>query len=230
MSVLKRMRESRRAALARAVTEEQAIAEAIKKSDADFVKSYLSVSCQDWCSWKNSQTGSEYILDLVSSGDLREADFQTCFDLIDETSGKAYRESVAGWHPEVKKEEMRSPELRYILVKQKDDPTDQVLGYTSLMPTFEDGFPVIYCYEIHLREALRGTGLGRRMMELLSTIAHNIPTIKKVMLTCFLSNEAGMTFYRRIGFQVDESSPKERKLRTKIVKPDYAIMSRRTSS
>ena len=43
MSVLKRLRESRRDAQARAVTEEQAIAGAIKKSDADFVESYLSV-------------------------------------------------------------------------------------------------------------------------------------------------------------------------------------------
>jgi hypothetical protein len=42
MSVLKRIRESRKDTQAGAATEEQAIAEAIKKSDADFVKSYIS--------------------------------------------------------------------------------------------------------------------------------------------------------------------------------------------
>ena len=49
---------------------------------------------------------------------------------------------------------MRSPELRYILVREKD--TQAIRGFTSLMPTYEEGEPVIYCYEIHLQPELRG--------------------------------------------------------------------------
>lgn len=53
-----------------------------------------------------------------------------------------------------KLKEMRSPGLRYILVKEKD--TMSIRGFTSLMPTYEEGEPVIYCYEIHLQSELQG--------------------------------------------------------------------------
>ncbi len=49
---------------------------------------------------------------------------------------------------------MGSPELRYILVREKDSNT--IRGFTSLMPTYEEGQPVIYCYEIHLHPSLQG--------------------------------------------------------------------------
>lgn len=61
--------------------------------------------------------------------------------------------------------EMRSPDLRYILVKEAaaaaaadvdGDDGGKICGFTSLMPTFEEGEAVVYCYEIHLLEELRG--------------------------------------------------------------------------
>lgn len=58
-----------------------------------------------------------------------------------------------GWKPAQKIVEMESPELRYVLVK---DPGGVVRGFTSLMPTYEEGKPVVYCYEIHLKPELRG--------------------------------------------------------------------------
>lgn len=48
---------------------------------------------------------------------------------------------------------MRSPDLRYVLVK---DGAGGVKGFTSMMPTFENGEPVVYCYEIHLERGLQG--------------------------------------------------------------------------
>ena len=50
---------------------------------------------------------------------------------------------------------MRSPELRYILVRDSETPR-AIRGFTSLMPTYEEGEPVIYCYEIHLEPELQG--------------------------------------------------------------------------
>jgi N-alpha-acetyltransferase 40 len=61
-----------------------------------------------------------------------------------------------------------------------------------------------------------------------TTIAKNIPIITKVMLTCFLSNQHGLKFYRRLGFETDEISPVPRKLRFgKVFNPDYVILSKR---
>jgi len=61
-----------------------------------------------------------------------------------------------------------------------------------------------------------------------TTVAENIPPITKVMLTCFLSNQRGLAFYKRLGFETDDLSPVERKLRFGVVyTPDYTIMSKR---
>lgn len=67
-------------------------------------------------------------------------------------------------------------------------------------------------------------------MGFLFTVAKNIPSVSKVMLTCFLSNERGLDFYSRLGFKKDEISPTPRKLRFgKTFIPDYAILSKTIS-
>jgi len=48
---------------------------------------------------------------------------------------------------------MRTPKLRYILVK---DDEGFLAGFTSLMADFEQGQAVVYCYELHLKPQLQG--------------------------------------------------------------------------
>lgn len=83
----------------------------------------------------------------MSAGDLT-----ACLDMVDLTSGENYRNSSVGWDRDVKLKEMKSPDLRYILVK---DAAGAIAAFTSLMPTYEEGQPVVYCYEIHLLEQVR---------------------------------------------------------------------------
>lgn len=174
--------------------------------------------------WEHPESKTIYTLTLSQSTKTNEADLDACFSLVEETSRKDYEASSRGWNPQAKKEEMREPDLRYILVK---DPAGNVCAYTSLMPTMEDGEPVLYCYEIHLKPELRGTGLAALLMDFLETVATNIKIMDKVMLTVFTCNHRAMAFYRRCGFDVDETSPQPRKLRNGVVKElDYAIMSK----
>lgn len=65
-------------------------------------------------------------------------------------------------------------------------------------------------------------------MSYVTSAAANIPSVGKVMLTCFTSNTRGRRFYEKLGFDIDEgASPRERRLRGgKVIKPDYVIMSR----
>lgn len=84
---------------------------------------------------------------------MTREDLAACFDLIEQTSRPDYEPSSIGWKPGKKKAEMKSAELRYVLVK---DANGVILGFTSLMPTFEEGEPVVYCYEIHLKPELQG--------------------------------------------------------------------------
>lgn len=119
---------------------------------------------------------------------------------------------------------MRSPELRYVLVK---DPTGSVRAFTSLMPCYEEGQPVVYCYEVHLKPDLQRTGLGSLLLGFQQTIAFNLPPVSKVMLTCYKSNDGAYNFYKKLGFGVDEISPETRTLRGgKVFVPDYVILSK----
>ncbi|KAM0455236.1 hypothetical protein ACHAO4_004112 [Trichoderma viride] len=202
------------------------IATANDKSDEEFIRDYLKPS-EGWTSWTHPLSKQSYSLELLSPRVLGKDDFKACFDIIEFTSGEDYKNASTGWHPAMKKKEMKSPDLRYILVK---DENGTVKGFTSLMPTFENHEPVLYCYEVHLLPELQGSGLGKHLMNFLITIAENIPSTKKVMLTCFISNANGLRFYEKTGFTEDDFSPRDRVLRGgKIVRPDYVILSRETA-
>lgn len=107
------------------------------------------------------------MLSLAGTPHMSEAELEACFELIEETSGEDYRQSSDGWHPVAKRQEMRSPELRYVLVKKTADDRegirdedvgkDALRGFISMMPTFETGKPVVYVYEIHLAAELQGS-------------------------------------------------------------------------
>jgi hypothetical protein len=68
------------------------------------------------------------------------------------TSLEDYKRSRGGWKPNAKKKEMRLLDLKYLLVKDGD----QIEAFCSFMPTIEDVYFVIYCYEIHLHPSLEG--------------------------------------------------------------------------
>lgn len=103
--------------------------------------------------WVHPRTSQTHSIALVRSSELSDEDLLACFQLIAKTSKPDYENSSRGWHPKQKLKEMRSPELRYILVK---DEAESLAGFTSFMPTREEGQPVVYCYEIHLQQHVRG--------------------------------------------------------------------------
>ncbi|OTA68656.1 acyl-CoA N-acyltransferase [Hypoxylon sp. EC38] len=204
------------------------IERANQKDDKTFIEEHLCPSVPTWTEWINPKTQDRFSLSLTQSGNLNAGDLDECFGLVEETSRADYEASTIGWKPSKKLAEMKSPELRYIIVK---DSMGRVRAFTSLMPTYEEGEPVVYCYEIHLKPELQGIGLGKTLMEFLESVAVNTPPIEKVMLTCFLSNERALAFYRKLGFKRDEISPEPRKLRFgKEFIPDYVIMSKVVSS
>ncbi|KAF5878780.1 putative gnat family acetyltransferase protein [Botrytis fragariae] len=103
-----------------------------------------------------------------------------------------------------------------------------IKGFMSFMPTFEDGIKVVYLYEIHLMDELRGTGLGTHLMSLLTNIARAIPGVEKTMLTCYTANEVALKFYRKLGYEKDEYSPEPKRLKGgKVLESDYVILSKR---
>ena len=65
-------------------------------------------------------------------------------------------------------------------------------------------------------------------MRYLEEVGKRIEGMEKVMLTCFTSNERGVKFYQKLGFEKDEISPEPRVLRNgTVVEVDYVILSKR---
>lgn len=195
--------------------------------DSDKLSSDSEATSSSWTtSWTHPHTGAVYSLSLSQSRNTSEADLDTCCSLVEETSRRDYEASSRGWNPTSKRKEMRDPDLRYVIVR--DSIAGEIRAFTSLMPTLEEGEAVVYCYEIHLKPDLRGTGLAGLLMGFLETVARNIGVMEKVMLTVFTCNTRAVEFYRRCGFETDEASPQPRQLRNGVIKePDYAIMSKR---
>ncbi|KAI1746781.1 acyl-CoA N-acyltransferase [Xylaria castorea] len=204
------------------------IENANQKNDEKFIQEHLCPSDLSWSSWTHPNSHETYSLALISARGLDSADLDACYNLIEETSRADYEASTLGWKPAKKIAEMKSPELRYVLVKNSEGV---VRGFTSLMPTYEEGEPVVYCYEIHLKPELQRTGLGRLLMSFLESVAAHTPPIKKIMLTCFLANQKALAFYRSLGFTRDPISPVPKKLRYgREFVPDYVIMSKTVES
>lgn len=143
-----------------------------RKTDKEFISDYLQPSISStllhspsssptqpplpkpWTTeWTHPKTSTKYSISLVQSGKLSSEELKACFDLVKETSYDDYQNSKDRWQPRKKMEEMKSPDLRYVLVKED---SGSIRAFTSSMPTYEEGQPVVYCYEIHLKPELQG--------------------------------------------------------------------------
>lgn len=170
---------------------------------------------------------SHRVLELYTSSTISSRDFNECFDLIHKTSSKQYAASSLGWHPQKKKQEMRLPDLKYVLAQKGDNsPENPIDGFLSFMLTYEDGIDVIYCYELHIAEHCQGSGLGKYLMGQMEDVGRKAG-VKKAMLTVFRANEQARGFYAKLGYEVDDYSPRPKRLRGGIVKEaDYIILSK----
>ncbi|KAL2864200.1 N-terminal L-serine N(alpha)-acetyltransferase NAT4 [Aspergillus lucknowensis] len=185
----------------------------------------------------------KYTLDIYTAGTIPAADLNACFQLIELTSSTAYKNSKLGWSPAEKKKEMKLPDMKYMILRRggpgvvvphgiTESERDgscrgEFAGFLEFMVTYEDGYEVLYCYEIHLMPEAQGRGLGEELMVRFGRIGARIG-LEKAMLTVFKSNPRAITFYERVGYTEDENSPRPRKLRNGTLKEaDYQIMSKR---
>lgn len=77
-------------------------------------------------------------------------------------------------------------------------PVSDVVAFLSFMLTYEDGYRVIYCYELHVSARLRACGLGSRLMDLMEHVGRKV-NVDKAMLTVFWTNEGALRFYQKRG-------------------------------
>lgn len=185
-----------------------------------------------------AKDGHRYSVTLHTASSMSAPEFKWCFELIEETSSADYKAlAEGGWNPKEKKEEMVEEDMRYLLLrrtepeaticKEKDiGNVDEILAFTSMMLTMEEDEAVVYLYEVHLNQTVRGLGLGKYLIDLVESFGQNVG-VTKCMLTVFTRNEYAEQLYRRLGYSEDEISPRPRRLRGgKVKKPAYFILSK----
>ena len=107
--------------------------------------------------------------------------------------------------------------------------TGRILGFMSFMFTNDDpphqDREVVYMYEIHLLNLLRGRGLGSNLVKFLERVASQ-SGISKTMLTVFTANKGARRLYEKLGYVKDACSPEDRVVRKRVIEADYVIMSK----
>ncbi|KAF2644331.1 hypothetical protein P280DRAFT_356214, partial [Massarina eburnea CBS 473.64] len=175
---------------------------------------------------------------------LQTGDVDACFSIVKHTSYPAYKDSSVGWHPTSKRKEMCDPTKSYLLIRAEPSTTTttssipstfapnldtDILAFASFKienddPPHEDR-PLVYIYEVHVGEGLRGRGLGKYMVWCIEAMA-DTNHISKTELTVFKSNEVAIKAYKKLGYSRDEASPEDRKVRGRVIMADYMIMSK----
>ncbi|KIX06695.1 uncharacterized protein Z518_04671 [Rhinocladiella mackenziei CBS 650.93] len=150
---------------------------------------------------------------------------EECLKLIEQTSAKDYQNSEMKWSATKKRKEMKLPDMKYIILSESKGR--RVIGFISFMITYEDGYEVVYIYEIHFVPEWQGKGLGQKLINFVETIGQNVG-VTKVMLTVFRANYRAIAWYTRLGYREDEFSPEPRQMRNgTITQPSYIILSKR---
>lgn len=191
----------------------------------EFVARYVD---KKWLSYQPTTSEPQLEIAVKPVTGLSGGELHACFDLIRTTSQHDYQPSSIGWHPKAKQREMKEDGMRYLLVRRQrasNRIAGEIGGFLSFLLTHDSlpPVPVLYIYEIHLASSLRGLGLGAHLMRAAEDIARRVG-VRKVMLTCFVSNEKAYEFYGQRGYVKDVISPGERMTRRKTVPADYVIM------
>ncbi|CAL8077016.1 unnamed protein product [Calicophoron daubneyi] len=150
------------------------------------------------------------------------------FFILKHNMEKLYMQSDWGWDEKKKRDEVFSPKSRVLIcyvfgLTHDDEEVERIAGFVSFRFEREDEHPVLYCYEIQLREEYRGQSIGRYMMNALSLVASST-RMHRVLLTVFKANTKALHFFKQLGFQTDETDPSNFKDSPKV---DYEILSKR---
>lgn len=181
------------------------------------------------------KTGKCLELSLLSADALKrdcKDVLEACFDLVEESSADDYKACEIKWSPASKRKEMLLPDMRYLVVhqrsgsKERTAPGASTCAFVSFMITYEDGYEVIYVYEIHLERRLRGQGVGTVLIQMVESVGRNA-RVEKCMLTVFKANQKALKWYEHCGYQIDDFSPGPRVLRNGTIKEStYLILSK----
>lgn len=122
-----------------------------------------------------------------------------------------YYENSNGWDDNIKRHELFEDRARYLIAYVDEKP----IAYVHYRFEFDQGELIVYVYELHVEEAHRNKGLGKFMVQAIEMIALK-RGMELVMLTLFKEDEGAVRLFRRMNYQLHNSSPE-------MIDPEEAI-------
>lgn len=142
------------------------------------------------------------------------------FELLRENMKIFYEISGWGWNETEKQKELFHPHSRFLLLTSPSPAAansderrldrEEVVGFAMFRFEWDDEdepeHAVLYLYEVQVKQSLQRAGLGLFLMQRLREIKDKLQ-LWKILLTCFKTNLGALSFYRKLGFDVDVNSP-----------------------
>jgi len=152
---------------------------------------------------KFSRNGLELRLECKLVKYMSDEEFDVVFDLVEKNMRSLYDGSSWGWNDKGKREEMREDNARYLLAFNSEN---EIVAMSHFRFDVDDDIEVLYCYEVQLTENVRRKGLGKFLMQILELVAMK-SKMKKVILTVFKANTRAISFFTKMKYTIDETSP-----------------------
>jgi ribosomal protein S18 acetylase RimI-like enzyme len=159
-------------------------------------------------------------LQFKKPGELSASEKQQILDLFTINMEDLYRSSEWGWDAKTKRKELFHLSSRFLILTQISSSSDgnsstcggidQIIGYVMFRFEWDDEdepeHPVIFLYELQVSTAHHRHGVGKYLMTILEVVSQKFH-MWKIMLTCFKINTQAMSFYRKVGYNIDVNSP-----------------------
>jgi len=159
-----------------------------------------------------TRDGLEYEYIVATASELDSDERDVIWAIFETNMYQFYVDSMFGWDPASKREELFHRLSRFILVHRQSQPvggshsSKRLVAYTMFRFDMEDGDEVVYCYELQVSKDAQHRGLGKMLTRQLSDIGAKWG-MRKVMLTALKRNADALKFYQSTGFTVDPTSP-----------------------
>lgn len=165
---------------------------------------------------------------------------QQAITLVDECMGKLYVSHKGRNWKKDKAEELEEVGLLFVWYSFDNDvqapPRALVVSKITESQT-------LYLYEIQVHPEVQGKNIGSKLMKGFHDLALKLDdtslndtaldettrwncTVEYTGLTVFSDNKKALNWYRKMGYDYSPNSPRDRKTRLRVIKPDYYELER----
>ncbi|XP_053693825.1 N-alpha-acetyltransferase 40 [Sabethes cyaneus] len=152
----------------------------------------------------STEDGCEFDIYCRRKADMDPKTLKWAFKLAEKNVGPQYKTCSLGWQPKVKQSDLNKNWARYLVAV--DRKLKKPAAYSMFRFDLDYGRCVLYCYEMQVDSEFQRKGLGGFMMCALEKMAQHYG-MERLVLTVLKNNEDGIRFYKKLGYDIDETSP-----------------------